>query len=322
MNCLVIGGAGYLGSKVVQHLYKDAHNHGEGIIGIVDNLMYDQGPLVFPHWPNHQSFWHCDVDEIPDKVLASFDVIFLFSALVGAPICDKYPEEAWRVNTESVRRLVKRLSPKQRLIFPCTNSGYGIQTEICDENTPMNSISIYGKSKEEAEKIVMEHPNATSFRLATLYGVSWRHRVDLMVNYFTYLAVCKGHIDLFEGDFLRNFVHVEDVARILVGSIDRYSMFGQVYNLGRDAENTTKYKLAEQVVNHPDVGDVKLTYTDKEDPDKRNYNVSSLKLMYYTGFKAEIPLSDGIAELVQYYKKMPKFGTKEHDEFLKTIKNA
>lgn len=316
-NILLIGGAGYLGSVIYQHLTHGWTKWADGLIGIVDNMFYNQGPLVFPHWSPHQSFWKCDVDEISDDVLKSFDTIFILSALVGAPVCDKYPKEAWRVNTESVYRLMKRLSPNQRVIFPCTNSGYGVQTNICTEETPMKSISLYGRSKEEAEKIIMEHPKATSFRLATLYGLSPRHRIDLMVNYFTYLATLTSEIPLFQGDFLRNFVHVSDVARIFINSIDDERTFGQVFNLGRDEENTSKYLLAVQIAVQCEA---KVTSMDREDPDKRNYNVSSAKLAKL-GYKAQIPLSAGVEDLKKYYQTFPPINSLAHQQLLPLIKN-
>ncbi len=322
MNILLVGGAGYLGSVIYQHLIqgwtKLPNDYYDGLVGIVDNLFYNQGPLVFPHWSNHQSFWKCDIDEIPDDVLKSFDVIYLLSALVGAPVCDKFPNEAKRVNTDSVKRLMGRLSPNQQVIFPCTNSGYGIATDVCTEETPMNSISLYGRSKEEAEKIVMEHPKATSFRLATLFGVSPRPRIDLMVNYFVYLATLTKELPIFQGDFLRNFVSVHDVANIMINCIDDERTYGQVYNLGLDEANTTKYKLAEQVA---EACGAKITYMDMEDKDKRNYNVSSAKLAKL-GYKATCPLSSGIAQLKRYFGTFPAIGSEAHNSILPFIRNA
>jgi nucleoside-diphosphate-sugar epimerase len=324
VNILLIGGAGYLGSQIFEHLrWKGPDFMEDGLVVIADSLIHNQGPLVFPHWPNYQTFWRQDIDELSEETLSKFDVIFPLAALVGAPLCDKDSNEAWRVNTYAIRRLMKKLSPNQRVIFPMTNSGYGIQSEICTEETPMKSISVYGQSKEEAEKIIMEHPKATSFRLATLYGLSWRPRIDLMVNDFTYRAVINHEIPLFEGDFLRNFVHCGDVARIMVDCVTDERTFGQVFNLGRDEENTTKYKLAETIKGElARIGEeVKITHLDQQDKDRRNYNVSSAKLAKL-GYKAGVGLTGGIWELIRFYKTFPTVGTKEHESLIGFMRNA
>lgn len=293
MKILITGGAGYLGSKLIDRLVWYGN-----VIYVVDNLMHNQGPFV------HTLLKHCttcydDIMQTPKWMINQADVVFHLAAWVGAPLCDKDHKEAYRVNTEATKWLVDQLSPNQRLIFPCTNSGYGSTgEEICTEETPLNSISVYGKSKEEAEKIVMEHPKATTFRLATVYGLSPRPRIDLMVNYFTYLAACFGKIDVFQGNYRRNFVNINDVIEIFEQVIHNEATYGQVFNLGCDDDNMTKNQLLDVIKAY--FKDLEISYSDKEDPDKRDYNVSSAKLGQL-GIYARRRVIENLKELDDFY---------------------
>ncbi len=315
MKALITGGAGYIGSMLTENLLKAGVK-----VTVVDNLMHSQGLFVSQIMKHRDcNFLNCDVMNIPLEEIESADVIFPLAALVGAPLCEKYPEEAKRVNTDSIRWLVKKLSKNQRVIFPNTNSGYGISgTEACTEETPLNSISVYGKTKEEAEKIVLDHENSVVFRLATLHGLSYRPRIDLLVNYFTYLAHFKQHIDVFEGNFRRNFIHINDVVRIFSTFIVTFGNIKcEVFNLGRNEDNMTKDQLLEVVKKV--YQQVTISKINKEDPDKRDYLVSNDKLYKLGGMFPTISVEKSIIEMKDYFNKFFPYDKLEIAEQL--IKN-
>jgi len=315
MRVLVTGGAGYIGSMLTNNLLKSGYR-----VTVIDNLMHDQGLFINQIVQHHNcNFLNCDVMNIPEDEIKKADIIFPLAALVGAPLCEKFPEEAKRVNTESIRWLLKRLSKSQRVIFPNTNSGYGISgTEACTEETQLNSISVYGKTKEEAEKIILEHENSIVLRLATLHGMSYRPRIDLLVNYFTYLAHFKRHIDVFEGNFRRNFIYIKDVVNIFTAFINPFNdIKTQVFNLGRNEDNMTKdglLKIIQEV--YPDVTISKIN---KEDPDKRDYLVSNDKL-YKLGLIPCYSVKESIIELKDYFNNFfPYYQNKTMVEMVKNI---
>jgi len=317
MKILIIGGAGYIGSQLSYQLSKNTLNK----VIVVDKLIYNQGPLVAKALEKCQ-FFNYDIDEIPDSLINSSDIIINLAAYVGMPICDKFPKEAWRVNTEAVYRLVNKLSSSQYLCFPCTNSGYGSQDDICTEKTPMSSISLYGKSKEEAEKIVMSHPNSTSLRLATLWGPSYRHRIDLMVNYFVYHAVIFGEMSVFQGNYKRNFIHILDVVDAIeeILRFKKHSAQNQIFNLGCDIDNTDKMGLISKIQSF--VPEFKISHCDQEDKDKRNYNVSSENIRCILGIEAKRTLGLYLPQLIEYYKMFPAYDTQAHKDILQFIKNV
>jgi nucleoside-diphosphate-sugar epimerase len=237
------------------------------------------------------------------NALKNADVVIHLAAIVGAAACDRDPALAESVNLGAVRLLNRLRSPQQLVIFPNTNSGYGATTgeSFCTEETPLEPISLYGRTKVDAERLLLDSPNAIALRLATVFGFSPRMRLDLLVNHFVHAAVKEGYLVLFEKDFKRNFVHVRDVADCLLHAIaERGRMVGHVFNLGLDSANVSKEELAHCVKRH--VPNFYIHFAPiGQDPDKRNYVVSSAKLRG-VGFEARRSLDDGIRELIKGYR--------------------
>ena len=237
--------------------------------------------------------------------------------MVGAGICVKHPTLAQKTNADSVRWLVDQLRPDQYLAIPDSNSAYGTTPPgvIADEDYPMTPLSLYAKTKLEGEKIALEHPNSFVPRLATVYGVSPRMRLDLIVNFITLQCFVHKKFELFAGHTRRNYVHISDVADMFAHAIDN-NLTG-VFNFGNDEINCTKAELVTKVREHLDFD---LTYSDKEDSDKRDYEISSKK-MRDTGFTASRDLSYGIKELIEFYKTFPK-NPAELSFFTRNFRNA
>ena len=227
------------------------------------------------------------------------------AAIVGAPACDRDPVLARSVNFDAIRLLLRHSSPRQLVIYPTTNSGYGTRsgTDYCTEETPLEPISLYGRTKVEAESAVLERPNSITLRLATVFGTSPRMRLDLLVNHFVYEAVTRGALVLFEKDFKRNFVHIRDVADCFLHCIrNAQSMAGRPYNVGLDAANLSKEELALQIRKH--VKNLSIHAAEVgSDPDKRDYIVSSQRLRA-AGFEARRSLDEGIEELIKGYRML------------------
>lgn len=302
MNCLVTGGAGYIGSILCEHLLDAGHN-----VTVLDNLMYGHAALMHLAADRRFRFVRGDVRDtaVLREQLKTADVIIPLAALVGAPACQRDPFTAVSVNLESILELLKLRSPNQRLIYPNTNSGYGAQSgeQYCTEETPLEPISLYGRTKVDAEKAVLDSGESITLRLATVFGLSPRMRLDLLVNHFTYAAVTDGYLVVFEKDFKRNYVHISDVADCFLHCIDEFDrMSGRCYNLGLDDANLSKSELVTLIqtfvprfyVHYAEVG---------EDPDKRNYIVSNARLLT-AGFAARRGLSGGIEELLTGYSMM------------------
>jgi nucleoside-diphosphate-sugar epimerase len=231
------------------------------------------------------------------------DVIIPLAALVGFPACNKDPEMAWEVNHKQIDNMLRFLSPDQMILYPNTNSGYGIgagQTE-CTEESPLNPISVYGESKCAAEKLITEWTSSVCFRLATVFGSSPRMRTDLLVNEFVYKAMTDKYITVFEKEFKRNFIHIQDVGSVFVHALNNYdSMKKNVYNVGLSDANLNKQELLEKIKIY--IPDFAITYSDfYEDPDKRDYIVSNAKIES-TGWNPEYSLEDGIQELIKTYQ--------------------
>lgn len=299
---LVTGGLGYLGSIVCEHLLDAGYR-----VAALDNLMYGTGQQGLYHLCANPEFDFLKGDvrdeDTMRSALKSADVVIHLAAIVGAAACDRDPALAESVNLDSVRLLNRFRSPNQLVIFPNTNSGYGATTgeSYCTEETPLEPISIYGRTKVDAERLLLNSPNAIALRLATVFGFSPRMRLDLLVNHFVYAAVKEGYLVLFEKDFKRNFVHVRDVADCMLHAMaNRSRMVGNVYNLGLDSANVSKEELALRVKEH--VPNFYIHFAPiGQDPDKRNYVVSSAKLKG-VGFEAKRSLDDGIRELIKGYR--------------------
>ena len=299
MNVLVTGAAGYLGSVLCEHLLNKGYH-----IRALDNCMYGQLSLLhFCHHPRF-SFVRADVrDETTMKrVIKDADVIIPLAALVGAPACDADPVAARMINLDAIRQLNAMRSKNQLVVYPTTNSGYGTQSGelYCTEETPLEPISHYGRTKVDAETELLNSDNVITLRLATVFGASPRMRIDLLVNHFVYCAFYDHYIIIFEKEFKRNYIHIRDVADCFIHCIEEaHNMNGQAYNAGLDDANLSKQELALAIKRH--LPNFYIHFAEVgSDPDKRNYIVSNSKLKD-AGFAAKRSIDDGIRELITTY---------------------
>ncbi len=298
-HILVTGGAGYLGSTMVPELLNAGYK-----VTVIDNFMFKQTSLNHVcHHPNFEVVkGDIRVESAMLPLMKKADVIIPLAALVGAPLCSKDPVGATTINHDAIMMMLKHVSKDQILLMPTTNSAYGTGDEnnYCTEESPLRPISHYAIEKVEIEKAFMQHPNSISFRLATVFGMSPRMRIDLLVNDFTYRAVYDRFVVLFESQFKRNYIHVRDVMRVFMHALDNYDkMKGQIYNVGLSDANVSKKELCEHIAKHVP----EFVYLDApvgKDPDQRNYIVSNAKIEA-TGFKQQYSLDTGIAELVKGY---------------------
>ena len=299
---LVTGGLGYLGSIACEHLLAAGHR-----VTALDNVLYGSPEQGLRHLCANDRFDFIRGDVRDESVmrgaLADADAIIHLAAIVGAPACQRDPQLATSVNLESVRLLDRLRSPNQLVLYPNTNSGYGATSgkEHCTEDSPIQPLSLYGQTKCEAERVLLNRPNAIALRLATVFGMSPRMRLDLLVNHFVHAAVTDGFLVLFEKDFKRNFVHVRDVADCFIHCMENAAAIaGRPYNLGLDSANLSKEELAMAVKRH--VPRFYLHFAPiGQDPDKRNYVVSSAR-MKEAGFEARRSLDAGIQELLKGYR--------------------
>jgi nucleoside-diphosphate-sugar epimerase len=299
---LVTGGAGYLGSVLCERLLDAEYE-----VTVVDSLVYRQNSLFHLCSNPRFEFLRGDVrdERLMQKVIPQADVLIPLAAVVGAPACDRDPAFARSVNLEAVRALNRVRSPRQLVVYPTTNSGYGTKSGdvFCTEDTPLEPISLYGQTKTQAEQELLESPNVITLRLATVFGMSPRMRLDLLVNHFVYTAATDGYIVIFEKGFKRNYIHIRDVADCFVYCIENAQrMAGRPYNVGLDAANLSKEELALKIKEY--VPNFYIHFAEVgSDPDKRNYIVSNKRLRE-AGFEAKRSLEQGIEELLKGYRTM------------------
>ena len=306
MKVLITGGAGYLGSNLTRHLLEAGYT-----VTVLDNLMYDQVTLL--HLFGNPKF-QFELGDVRDKKLLQElvglnDVIIPLAAIVGMPACKANPELTVAVNYQQVADIVEVLRDDQKLILPNTNSQYGSSDSIITEESPFNPLSLYAKTKCDAENTMLANGNGVSLRLATVFGVSPRMRTDLLVNDFVYKSAVDGYLVLFEGHFKRNYIHVQDIARTFQFIIENYDVCkGEAFNVGLSTANLSKLELAEKIKSH--IPSLVIKEDDfKEDFDKRNYIVSNEKLES-RGWRPIYDLDYGIKQLLEAYKLVIKYNNK------------
>jgi nucleoside-diphosphate-sugar epimerase len=294
---LVTGGAGYIGSILVPTLLEKGYE-----VTVLDTLMFGQSTLLEQCINPKFSFINGDVRDLNllKKIIPHFDVIIPLAALVGAPLCKKDEMGTIAINRDAIININKIRSKQQRVIYPTTNSGYGIGQDgiYCTEETPLNPISLYGTTKSEAEQDLLATDNVITFRLATVFGCSPRMRLDLLVNDFTYRAFSQRYIVLFEAHFKRNFIHIRDVAKAFIHSIENFdTMKNTMYNVGLSSANLSKMELCLEIKKQ--IPDFFIAESEiNKDPDQRNYIVSNDKIEK-TGYKPDVNIQTGIAELIK-----------------------
>jgi nucleoside-diphosphate-sugar epimerase len=297
MRIVITGAAGYIGSMMCKYLQEDGHQ-----IIAFDSLIWKQGQLIAPIVAHNyvSRFYIEDVTKWSKNLYREIemaDAVIPLAAYVGAPLCDNFPKEATAIN-ETWFETFRKVITDQWVLYPNSNSGYGTVKGVCTEETPMNPISLYGKTKLRAEEIMQDYPNFIGFRLATVFGWSYRPRTDLLVNNLVY----QKEVELFDAHAMRNYIHVRDIStafRFALNQHHRMRMGGQIYNLGNDSINMSKLDLMKEISKITGA-----TYTineDRTDPDKRDYMVSSQKL-YNLGYKPSYDLEFGIRELRGYYQ--------------------
>ena len=305
-DILVTGGAGYIGSVLVPRLLERGHS-----VTVLDSFLYRQSSLL--GCCGHEAFrimnGDCRNEETMKRALDGKDYIFPLAAIVGFPACDRDETAAVTTNTGAIELLLKLREKGQRIVFPCTNSGYGLGRgqQYCTEESPISPISLYGRTKMAAEQMVIDAGDSATFRFATLFGASPRMRTDLLVNDFVYRAVFDRALVVFEGDFKRNYLHVRDAANAFLFATEHFEqMNGQRYNCGLSDANLSKLELCAEIRKQlPD-----FTYVEADvgtDPDKRNYIVSNAKFEAL-GFRPQYDLAFGIRELIKVYTMIRKTG--------------
>ena len=297
---LITGGAGYIGSMLCTKLVEDGYH-----VTAVDLLKYDKGSLNHLYFYKNFKLIREDIRKknLMKKLIKKNDYIIPLAALVGAPLCKKFKKDAVSTNLTSIKTLCKITTKKNKVIFLTTNSGYGIgkKGKYCDENSPLKPISLYGKTKCDAEDLVRSKiKNHVCFRLATVFGQSYRMRSDLLVNNFVYNTVKNKKLTIFEPHFRRNFIHIRDVVRAIIFTMKNFNRLkNNVYNLGLSSANISKIMLAKKIKKQYKKLKIQIV-TNRKDPDKRDYFVSNRKIEK-KGFTAKINLDDGISELIQIF---------------------
>lgn len=315
MKILITGGAGYLGSVITGKMLERGYS-----VTVLDKLIFNQTSLLqYTSNPNFK-FIHGDVrnEKLLERLCLDSDVIIPLAAIVGFPACASEPELAREINFTQIFNIVKYTKGLgKKILYPNTNSGYGIgvgQTE-CTEESPLNPISVYGSTKCEAENFLKSNTDAIMFRLATVFGVSPRMRTDLLVNDFTYKAITDKYIVVFEKNFKRNFIHIQDVADVFLFMLENYDKHkGEIFNVGLSTANLSKQELLEKIQQH--VKNFAVSYNDYyEDPDKRDYIVSNVKIES-TGWSPKWDIDMGIDELIMAYQMIvPRMGAEFRNGF-------
>ena len=298
-NILITGGAGYIGSKLATELLN--YNYK---VTVIDVLKFSSRSLN--HLFNNKNFNFINGDVRNKKLMKNLilnnEFIIPLAALVGAPLCEKNKKEAISVNLESIKYLMKIITKKNKVIYLTTNSGYGVgeRDKYCDEESPLKPISLYGRTKVNAEKIIMRSSNSIGFRLATVFGYSYRMRTDLLVNNFVFKAVRDKKLVIYEPHFMRNYIHINDVVNGIIYSIKNFNRLkSNVYNLGLSSANLTKYNLAKKIKKKINSLKIKIVQN-RKDPDQRDYYVSNKKIEK-KGFRAKISIEKGIDELINVF---------------------
>ncbi len=296
---LITGGAGYIGSMLASKLVALGHK-----VTVIDTLKFSSSSLNHLFYFKNFKLIFGDVrnKKLIVNELKKNEFIIPLAALVGAPLCEKNKKEAISVNLKSIEFLIKKIQQKNKVIYLTTNSGYGVgeKNKFCDEESPLNPISLYGRTKVDAEKIVMKYKNSVGFRLATVFGYSHRMRSDLLVNNFVYTAIKKKKLEIFEPKFRRNYIHVNDVVDGIIFTIDNFALLkSNVYNLGLSSANLTKQMLANKIKKQLKYLKIKII-KDRKDPDQRDYYVSNKKIEK-KGFKAKTTIDNGIEELINIF---------------------
>jgi nucleoside-diphosphate-sugar epimerase len=302
MRILVTGGGGYIGSILVPKLLEAGHH-----VTVLD--IFAGGGTELATACAYETFAPIRGDardeRLLDELVPKADILIPLAALVGAPLCARDTLGAVSINRDAVIALTRRLSPSQRMLYPTTNSGYGVgeKDAFCTEETPLRPISLYGRTKVEAEQAVLETGQGITLRLATVFGMAPRMRIDLLVNDFTHRAVTDRALVIFEGHFRRNYIHIRDVAKAFMHAMEKFdAMKGQAYNVGLSTANLSKLELCARIKQQIPA----FTYLEApvgEDPDKRDYIVSNDKIEA-TGYRPDWSLDQGIAELIKGYQML------------------
>jgi nucleoside-diphosphate-sugar epimerase len=304
---LITGGAGYLGSVLVEKLLELGHE-----VTVIDNLMYKQISVApFSHKKNF-NFILGDVRdrELLKTQVSKNEVIIPLAAIVGMPACKENPQATVEINYEQIKNICQWMGKSQYIIIPNTNSQYGSSTEIITEESPFKPLSLYAETKCDAEKVVLDSGNGIALRLATVFGMSYRMRMDLLVQDFVYKSLTDGYLVLFESHFIRNYIHIRDIAETFLFMIENYEKCNNnAFNVGLSDANCTKLELAQKIKMFvPDLVIVENNF--KQDFDQRNYMVSNSKLES-KGWKPKYSLEDGIQELIKGYNLITKFKNKD-----------